>query len=198
MSKKIKKTKKKNSSEESYEKKYARLDAEINKARGKMLKLLAKQAKMDVQDYILKDSDGNDVHLSKLFGDKKELIVIHNMGRSCKYCTMWADGFNGDFKHIEKTAAFALVSPDAPDIQKAFAGERGWGFNMYSAAGSDFIKDLGYLTDAGAYWPGASVLQKNEEGKITRISKTFFGPGDYFCSVWHFFDMLPKNAVNEV
>lgn len=188
------KKKKKLSSAESFEKKYAKLEGEITKARGKMLKLFAKHAKMDVQDYILKDRENNDVSLSAMFGDKKELIVIHNMGRSCGYCTMWADGFNGSYKHIERKAAFALVSPDAPDIQKAFAEDRGWGFKMYSGAGTSFIKDMGYVTDAGLYWPGASVFLKDDNGKITRESKTFFGPGDNFCSVWHFYDMLPQSG----
>jgi predicted dithiol-disulfide oxidoreductase (DUF899 family) len=129
-----------------------------------------------------------------MFGDKKDLIVIHNMGKSCGYCTMWADGFIGVYKHIERKAAFVLVSPDAPEIQKSFAADRGWGFKMYSAAGTQFIKDMGYVTDAGSYWPGASVFHKDDNGKITRITKTFFGPGDNFCSVWHFYDMLPQNG----
>lgn len=185
---------KKLSSGKDIEKEYSKLEKDITKTRGKMLKLLAKQAKMDVQDYVLKDKENNSVSLSQMFGNKKELIVIHNMGRSCGYCTMWADGFNGNYKHIERKASFALISPDAPDVQKAFASDRGWGFNMYSAEGSPFIKDMGYVTDAGSYWPGASVFHKEDDGKITRISKTFFGPGDFFCSVWHFYDMLPQNG----
>jgi len=192
-----KEIKNKISSQESFEKKYGKLEKDITKARSKMLKLLAKQARMDVQDYNLKDKDNNDISLSQMFGDKKDLIVIHNMGRNCGYCTMWADGFNGSYKHIQKKAAFALVSPDASDVQKAFAADRGWGFNMYSGADSSFIKDMGYVTDAGSYWPGASAFHKDDDGKITRESKTFFGPGDNFCSVWHFFDMLPQNGKEE-
>jgi len=187
-----KKDKKKKNNSAELEKKYIKLEKEMMKSRQKMLKLNAKLARMDVDDYTFKDRDGNDVNLSALFGDKNELIVIHNMGKSCSYCTMWADGFNGIHPHIEKRSAFALVSPDAFDVQKAFADERGWKFRMYSGKDSTFIKDMGYYTEKNGYWPGASVFHK-EDGKITRISKTFFGPGDYFCSVWHFFDMLPKS-----
>jgi predicted dithiol-disulfide oxidoreductase (DUF899 family) len=198
MSKKDKKIKEiKNKQPKDLEKKLQGIEQDIAKSRKKMLKVLSKMAKMELtEDYILKDRDNNDIKLSDMFGDKKDLIVIHNMGKGCSYCTMWADGFNGIFSHIEKKAAFALVSPDAPDVQKNFADSRGWKFNIYSAKESLFTKDMGYVTEKNGYWPGASVFHKDENGKITRVSKTFFGPGDYFCSVWHFFDMLP-GQVNE-
>jgi predicted dithiol-disulfide oxidoreductase (DUF899 family) len=61
------------------------------------------------------------VQLSDLFGEHEDLIVIHNMGVSCPYCTLWADGFNGLIRHLEDRAAFVMVSPDPPDIQKEFA-----------------------------------------------------------------------------
>lgn len=187
-----KKDKKKKNGSAEIEKKYIKLEKEMMKSRQKMLKLNAKLAKMDVEDYTFKDKDGNDVKLSQMFGENNELIVIHNMGKSCSYCTMWADGFNGIYPHLEKRSAFALISPDAHDVQKAFADDRGWKFKMYSGKDSSFIKDMGYYTEKNGYWPGASVFHK-DDGKITRISKTVFGPGDYFCSVWHFFDMLPKS-----
>ncbi len=190
--KKIKKSKK--NGPEKFEEKYGKLENDLKKTRSKMLKLLAKEAKMDVQDYVLKDGDGRDIRLSEMFEDKKELIVVHNMGKSCSYCTLWADGFSGVSYFIEKKAAFVLISPDAPEVQKDFSSERGWKFKMYSGNGSPFIKDMGYVTDSGSYWPGASVFHKDNEGKITRISKTYFGPGDDYCSVWHFLDMLPQNG----
>lgn len=149
---------------------------------------------MKVQDYVLKDKDNNDVKLSEMFGDKKDLILVHNMGKSCSYCTLWADGFSGVTYFIEKKAAFVVVSPDAHDVQKTFAGDRGWKFKMYSGKDSTFIKDMGYVTDAGSYWPGASIFHKNDDGSISRVSKTYFGPGDDYCSVWHLFDLLPKNG----
>jgi predicted dithiol-disulfide oxidoreductase (DUF899 family) len=194
MSKKIKEKKTKKNGLQKFEEKYTKLENELKKTRSKMLKLLAKEAKMDIQDYVLKDRDGRDIMLSEMFEDKKELIVVHNMGKSCSYCTLWADGFSGVSYFIERKAAFVLISPDPPDVQKAFASERGWKFKMYSGNDSPFIKDMGYVTESGSYWPGASVFHKDNEGKITRISKTYFGPGDDYCSVWHFLDMLPQNG----
>jgi predicted dithiol-disulfide oxidoreductase (DUF899 family) len=175
-----------------WDKKLQEIEKDLAKSRKKMLKVLGKMAKMDVEDYVLKNRDGQDVKLSEMFGDKQDLVLIHNMGRSCSYCTMWADGFNGIFNHIQKRAGFALVSPDAPEVQRDFANSRGWKFPMFSGADSPFISDMGYMTEKGDYWPGASVFHKDGEGKITRVSKTYFGPGDFYCSVWHFFDMLPQ------
>ncbi len=187
-----KKDKSKKDKAAKWEKKLQDLEREISKSRKKMLKVLGKMAAMKVNDYVLKNRDGQEVKLSEMFGDKQDLVLIHNMGRSCSYCTMWADGFNGIFNHIWQRAGFALVSPDSPEVQRDFADSRGWKFPMFSGADSSFIRDMGYQTENGDYWPGASVFHKDENGEITRVSKTFFGPGDFYCSVWHFFDMLPN------
>ncbi|MCI0448550.1 MAG: DUF899 family protein [Chlorobi bacterium] len=198
MGKKNKKQKKaKNSSNGKLEKKLRKLEEEIQSARRKMIKLHSKQARMDVQDYVFKDKNGNDVKLSETFGDKENLVLIHNMGKFCSYCTLWADGFNGVTYFVETKAAFALVSPDPPDVQKQFAEERGWKFNMYSAYDSTFISDMGYKTETGSYWPGVSVFHKDGDGNITRVAKDYFGPGDFYSSPWHFFDLLPKNGKVE-
>ena len=36
------------------------------------------------------------------------------------------------------------------------------------------------------------MFHKDAEGKITRISKDYFGPGDFYSAPWHFFDLLPE------
>lgn len=180
-------------SKEKNDKKLRKISAEIAELRKKYIKISAKQAKMDVTDYVLKDTDGKDVKLSEMFGDKENLILIHNMGKACSYCTLWADGFSGEAYYIEKKAAFVLVSPDTPEVQKEFAASRGWKFRTYSAAGTTFIADMGFYTEAEGYWPGVSVFHKDAEGKITRISKDYFGPGDFYSAPWHFFDLLPES-----
>lgn len=176
--------------------KLQKLHEDIASSRKKMIKLLRKQAAMDVQDYVLKDTAGNDVKLSEMFGDKEYFIAIHNMGKSCSYCTLWADGFSGVSYFIEKKAAFALTSPDAPEVQKEFADSRGWKMKTYSTAGSTFTKDMGYEMENKSYWPGTSVFHKDTNGKITRVAKDFFGPGDLYASPFHLFDLIPGN-VNE-
>ena len=38
--------------------------------------------------------------------------------------------------------------------------------------------------------PGVSVFRR-EGDTVVRISDTGFGPSDDFCTLWHFFDLLP-------
>lgn len=194
--KKLKASKKEKKSNEGVEDKMRKLEEDISTSRKKLVKLLRKQAAMDVQDYTMKDTAGNDIKLSEMFGDKENLILIHNMGKSCPYCTLWADGFSGVAYFIEKKAAFALTSPDSPDVQKQFAESRGWKMKTYSAAGTSFIKDMGYEMENKSYWPGVSVFHKDSNGQVTRVAMDFFGPGDFYASPFHLFDLIPGN-VNE-
>ena len=82
-----------------------------------LMKLRAKAAEIrrtipptEVQDYSFTGSAGEKVKLSEMFGSGSELILIHNMGRTCRYCTLWADGLNGFTKHLESRAAFVVTT----------------------------------------------------------------------------------------
>lgn|SRR5574341_1040942 len=150
-----------------------------------------KNLKQDVKECYLLDQKGIKIKFSSLFERNEELILIHNMGKACVYCTMWADGFNGVVPHLENRAAFAVVSPDSPKVQKKFYDSRKWKFRMYSSQGSSFAKDMGFESSKGDPQPGVSVFYKNKSGKIIRVAKDYFGPGDPYCGVWHLFDLLP-------
>ncbi|HEY3876608.1 MAG TPA: DUF899 family protein [Candidatus Kapabacteria bacterium] len=147
-----------------------------------------------VPDYELTDWSGQKVKLSELFADKMELIVVHNMGKSCVYCTLWADGFIGITKHLEDRAAFVLTSPDDPETQRRFARDRGWTFRMLSTQSTSFKHDMGFEPEPGKYRPGVSVFRKDANGNMFHVSKSMFGPGDHFSAVWHFFDLLPSET----
>lgn len=144
-----------------------------------------------VANYDFVTSHNKPISLLELFGDKEELLVVHNMGKSCSYCTMWADGFNSVYHHIIRKASFVVSSPDSPADQENFAAERRWIFPMVSTKENSFKEDMGFVLE-GMNYPGVSVFTKDEEGKIYHHAKTFFGPGDDFCSVWSFFDLLPS------
>ncbi len=171
----------------------ARLEAELMETQKRLSDLRGQLPAVEVKDHVLKGLGGDKTRLSEMFGDKEDLIVIHNMGKSCPYCTMWADGFNGMLQHLESRAAFAVVSPDPPDIQAAFAEKRGWRFKMYSGDGSRFTEDMGFKNEEGCL-PGVSAFYKKADGKIVHISKAAFGPGDPFCAAWHLFDLLANGA----
>jgi predicted dithiol-disulfide oxidoreductase (DUF899 family) len=171
---------------------------QISELRKKRLQVMYKLSEMDVSDYTFKDHDGKEFKLSEFFGDQKYLFLIHNMGKSCSYCSMWADGFNDTFRQIQKKGAFVLISPDSPEVQKDFAASRGWKFPMYSSEGNTFTLDVGYakVKDGKTYYhPGISVFEKTTDGKIKRISKDWFGPTDFYCNIWHVLDLLPEENI---
>jgi predicted dithiol-disulfide oxidoreductase (DUF899 family) len=145
-----------------------------------------------VRDYEFATPNGS-VRLSGLFGPKRDLIVIHNMGTSCPNCTLWADGFNGIYHHLVQRAAFVVSSPDPPDIQQAFAAERGWRFPMVSHLATTFAADMGYRSENGSWLPGVSVF-KMEDSRILHVSDAPCDIGDDFCALWHLFDLLPEGA----
>src|SRR5262249_52114129 len=66
----------------------ARYRQEIVALRKKMRELQKSVEPQEVEDYELASTAGP-VRLSELFGDKDYLFVIHNMGASCPYCTLW-------------------------------------------------------------------------------------------------------------
>ncbi|MFO1039869.1 MAG: DUF899 family protein [Geminicoccaceae bacterium] len=165
---------------------------QIEQLRERMRTLRSEIEPQPVEDYSFKTTDA-EVKLSDLFGPKNELFVVHNMGRSCPYCTLWADGFNGVYQHLADRAAFVVATPDTPDVQAEFADSRGWRFPMVSHAGTSFAADMGYKRENGGLMPGVSAFRK-EGDRVMRVADAGFGPGDDFCAVWHFFDLLPEGS----
>lgn len=171
-----------------------RLEKQIQKDKRRLVLLRQQLRPWPVADYEFTTGGGKKIKLSRLFGKSDELILIHNMGTRCPYCTMWADGFNGLYPHLADRCAFAVVSPDPPMVMREFARGRHWRFPIYSHAGTSFGKDLDFEGDQGAPWPGVSTFFKNPDGRIYRVAYTYFGPGDDFCAVWPLFDLLARGA----
>jgi len=162
---------------------------QIDALREQMRALQAAREPQDVEDYVLAGAAGP-VRLSALFGAKPDLIVIHNMGKACVYCTLWADGYNGIYPHLADRAAFVVATPDPLDVQRAFAVSRGWRFPMVSHAGTSFAADMGYRAPTGGWLPGVSVFRRDGP-RVVRVADTAEHPGDDFCALWHLFAMLP-------
>jgi predicted dithiol-disulfide oxidoreductase (DUF899 family) len=147
-----------------------------------------------VADYEFSTPDGSR-SLSALFGDKHDLFVIHNMGESCLYCTLWADGFNGIYPHIADRAAVVVASPDPSEVQRRFAESRGWRFPMVSHHGTSFAADMGYRSENGGWLPGVSVFRR-DGNRMVRVSDTSFHPNDDFCTLWQFLELLPDGPAD--
>ena len=140
-------------------------------------------APAEVPDYAFQTIDG-ETSLSSLFGDRDRLLMIHNMGQGCRYCTVYADGINGVLSHLEDAMAVVLASKDSPAVQRNMANDRGWRFRLASHGGGAYMAEqcsmAGYEN-----CPGAAVYEK-KDGKIFRRGRTPFGPGDLFSPVWPF------------
>src|SRR5262249_50760012 len=142
---------------------------QISDLRGKIHALQQSAEPQAVTDYTLASRDGP-VRLSQLFGDKTSLFVIHNMGASCPYCTLWGRRFQRFAAAHRDRAAFVVASPDDPQAQEKFKASRGWRFRMVSHRDSTFATDMGYRRDDG-WLPGVSVFKKQVE-RIIRVADT--------------------------
>lgn len=166
---------------------------EIQEKRNKIIELLKANPLTIEKEYSFTDWSNKRVSLSDLFGDKDDLIVIHNMGKGCVYCTLWADEINGIRDHLANRSSLVLINPNSIEVQKEFAASRGWQFRILSDADMDFTFDMGFARekDGKRYaQPGFSTFHREENGTITRIGYDEFGPGDQYSSVWHYLDML--------
>ncbi|MCA9278892.1 MAG: DUF899 family protein [Phycisphaeraceae bacterium] len=146
-----------------------------------------------VNDYTFMQSDGTEISLADMFGDKAELLVIHNMGIGCNYCALWADAFIGLSRHIEQRCGFYLSSPDTPEILTKRIADRGWPFKCVSVKENTFARDMGFQGATG-YYPGISAFHKKPDGSIVRTGARQFCPGDDFCGIWSAFDIIKSGA----
>ncbi len=135
----------------------------------------------EVRNYAFATINGK-TDLLSMFGDKERMLLIHNMGQGCRYCTLWADGFNGFLQHRESAMSVVLVSKDPPELQRQFANSRDWRFRLASHGGGDYIREQTVM-DGAENMPGAVVYELDGD-KITRKNSCVFGPGDMYCSAW--------------
>jgi predicted dithiol-disulfide oxidoreductase (DUF899 family) len=172
------------------------LEKQIEILQNQRRTLLQKEAKIEsLINYSFTDKKGDIHSISALFHEKEYLLVVHNMGVGCTYCTLWADGFNGIADHLDDAFSFVVATPDSFEVMKSFADARLWKFQMISAKNTTFFEDMGFATkkdEKTYYMPGYSLFQKNNDGSISRIAMDYFGPGDSYSSIWHMLSFLPK------
>ncbi len=127
------------------------------------------------------------MRLSELFGDHDHLLVIHNMGTFCSYCTLWADGINAIIPHLDSTLSVVLVSKDTPQVQRDFANDRGWRMRMASHRGGAYLQEQ-VNSEGMENYPGVACYRRQGDS-IQRVAYSHFGPGDLYCSIWHLLGM---------
>jgi predicted dithiol-disulfide oxidoreductase (DUF899 family) len=159
----------------------AELEQQIFELTAELNELRKLNAGDEVRNYAFATING-ETDLLSMFGDKERMLLIHNMGQGCRYCTLWADGFNGFLQHLESAMSVVLVSKDPPELQRQFANSRDWRFRLASHGGGDYIREQTVM-DGAENMPGAVVYELDGD-KITRKNSCVFGPGDLYCSAW--------------
>lgn len=158
------------------------LEQEIEQKIARLNELRRSAAPTPVKNYRFDTLDGS-ATLLDLFAGRDHLFAIHNMGQGCRYCTLWADGLNAFLPHLESTYAVVLLSKDPPQVQRAFANQRGWRFRMASHAGGDYIKEQS--THPGHNNMPGMVAYTRRGDQILKLNTATFGPGDLYCPIWH-------------
>lgn len=161
----------------------ADLEREIFKLSHELNELRQAATVQPIPEYRFATLSG-EVRLLDLFGDRQRLLAIHNMGQGCRYCTLFADGFNGVLAHLEDALSVVLLSKDLPRLQREFAGSRNWRFRLASHGGGSYIREQTVM-EGEDNAPGAVVYERSGD-KVYRKNSTVFGPGDMFSPVWHF------------
>lgn len=169
------------------------LEKEISEKKKQLADLRRNVKPVPVTDQVFEDWNGGTVKLSELFGESSELILVSNMGKSCRYCTLWGDNYNGLVKPLNDRASFVVASPDSPEIQQEFADSRGWNFKMVSHRNNTWADETGVSHSEGIN-PAVVSYIKDENDQVYLVALSGFGPGDNFCNMWDFIDLLPAGV----
>lgn len=161
-----------------------KLEFELYEKALKLAALRKAEPRVEVKDYSFMTMDGATT-LAQLFAGRERLLVVHNMGQGCRYCTLWADGLNGVLAHLEAAMSVVLVSKDPPETQRRFAQDRGWRIRMASHGGAAYMTEQSV---GDGNHPGAVVYERDGM-KILRRGRARFGPGDLYNPLWHFLSL---------
>lgn len=175
---------------EATQQKIFQLEQDVFTMRNTIEELRAKQEAKEVPNYTFQSTHGKTT-LSDLFEEHHSLILLHNMGKQCPYCTMWADGLNLAYERINEKTALVLSSPDSPEVQLEYAKEKDWTLPMVSLSDPSFKQDFTSVITYG----GLSVFLKDERGTITLSTQTLFGPGDEFGILYHLLNLLSGEVI---
>jgi predicted dithiol-disulfide oxidoreductase (DUF899 family) len=103
------------------------------------------------EDYRFETADGTKT-LADLFDGRSQLLVYHFMfgppwEAGCPVCSSIADTLDPQVVHLKAKDATLLLASRAP-LEKllAYRERMGWGIDWVSSGGSDFNRDLGFLS----------------------------------------------------
>jgi predicted dithiol-disulfide oxidoreductase (DUF899 family) len=103
------------------------------------------------KDYVF-DTEGGPKTLADLFDGRSQLVVYHFMfgpswDAGCPVCSSITDTLDPQVVHLKARDTTMLLASRAP-LEKllAYRERMGWGIDWVSSGGSDFNRDLGFLS----------------------------------------------------
>jgi predicted dithiol-disulfide oxidoreductase (DUF899 family) len=104
-----------------------------------------------VKEYLF-ETEGGTKTLAELFDGRSQLVVYHFMygptwTGGCPVCSSIADTLNPQVAHLKARDTTLLLNSRAP-LEKllAYRKKMGWDIGWVSSGGSDFNRDLGFLS----------------------------------------------------
>ena len=191
------------------EKQFTRLRDELSRARREV-------PRERVEKNYVFDGPNEKVSLSDLFDRRSQLIVYHFMfgpdwAEGCSSCSFVSDHIDGELVHLAARDISYVAISRAPIAKiEAFKKRMGWKFKWVSSFGTDFNFDFHvsftkdevargkmhynyteqqFPSDEG---PGASVFQKESDGKLFHTYSTFGRGLDIFLGTYNWIDITPK------
>jgi len=160
-----------------------------------------------------------------LFDGRTQLVVYHAMfdpkaatpkttwteDAACRFCSFWADNFNGIVTHLNHRDVTMIAVSRAPYAKIAAYQERmGWTFPWVSSGDGDFNFDYGVSFTAdelaaqkavynytvqrpfASEGPGVSVFYKDAAGQVFHTYSTYARGLDMLNVAYHYLDIVPK------
>ena len=191
------------------EKKFTRLQAELNEARRSLPWVKV------TKEYLFDGANGK-TSLAELFDGRSQLVIYHFMftpddKAGCRHCSLRADGFDGVNVHLQHRDVTLIAVSRAPYKElAAYERRMGWTFNWVSSGDTDFNYDyfvsftkeaiangeafFNYaMQDPGsAEREGRSVFYKDSHGDIFHCYSCYARGNELFNLHYHYLDVVPK------
>jgi predicted dithiol-disulfide oxidoreductase (DUF899 family) len=191
------------------EKKFTRLQAELNEARRSLPWVKV------TKEYLFDGANGK-TSLAELFDGRSQLVIYHFMftpddKAGCRHCSLRADGFDGVNVHLQHRDVTLIAVSRAPYKElAAYERRMGWTFNWVSSGDTDFNYDyfvsftkeaiakgeafFNYaMQDPGsAEREGHSVFYKDSHGDIFHCYSCYARGNELFNLHYHYLDVVPK------
>jgi predicted dithiol-disulfide oxidoreductase (DUF899 family) len=139
---------------------------------------------------------GKPVKCSRLFGDKKTLLIYSfmfgpNWDNPCLSCTSLVDGFDRTWYQVSRDAAFVAIAKAPAHRINAWAKKRGW-TQMALVSGYDSTYQADYKcqdeSNDDMQWPVMHCFRKRG-GKIYHFWGTELS-GNHVDTVWPYWNLM--------